>query len=508
MRRSRRAARFISIGCALIALTGCAVTYTLDRTWVEVQSEHFTITSDMRVEEAEKLARTLELFRASVLLITSAQSLDARIPTRVFFFRSEATFRSFQPPGGAGLVGYLSRQLRANFMTMVDSSDVDPERILRHEYVHFLVHNETSRIYPPWYDEGFAELLSTASRVGDYVAVGMVPEDRIRELRTTAWIPMQRILSYDGTGRWSARELSMFYAESWALLHFLSRDLEHAVALGHSVEIYLDQVESGASVEAAGQAAFGMSVAELDEQVRHYLTSGSFTPIGVRVDRLQWSEETHSRVLPRAVVAERLGELSLALGRTGHAESFFRAALAEDPGLARAYAGLGDILTSREQWSEAEQHFAKAVELAPDEPLNQLDYGEYWLARAERTEEPDLRRAHLERARSRLQRAVDLDEWKPEPWAVYGATFLVEGEDPSRGVPWLEQALRLLPSSPWIQLRLAEVYVDVDEKPKAKILLRRILSWSAESDPTAQKAHELMQQLESKGPTTDHPGSG
>ena len=492
IRRTGRAALVLLLCSAVLPWPGCLATQVLSRSWVEVQSEHFTVTSDMDVADAEKLARTLELFRAAVLVITNTRSVESKVPTRVFFFRDEASFRRFQPR--RNLAGYFVPGVRANFVAIFDSELMDTERVLRHEYVHFLVRNGSSRVYPPWYDEGFAELLSTASQVGAYVAVGILPEDRIQELARLKWIPLSQILAYEGSPPSPAWE-AMFYAESWALLHYLSRDFEHAARLAPSVRTYLDEIEAGAEIDAASQAAFGVGVDELDERLRRYLEAGSFTPIGVRLERLHWSEETHSRVLDRAEAAERLGELCLATARTGHAESLLRAAVAADPTLARAHGALGSALASEEKWSEAEPQLAMALEQGPDDPLNQLDYGEYWLERAQRTKDPSERREWLERARTHLKRALDLDEWKPEPWALYGSSFLVEGEDPSQGVESLEQALQLLPSNVGIQLMLAEAYVAVDRKPGARALLGRILAWSP-NDATAQKARELMKRLD------------
>lgn len=481
------------IALALIDLPGCAVTWLLNNSWLEVQSEHFTITTDMTLEDAEELARDLELFRAAVLVMSNAGSLESSVPTRVFFFARESSFRSFR--SASDVLGYLRATLRANFVAIVDQRSIDVARVLRHEYVHFLVRNRSRRVYPMWYDEGFAELLSTASQVGEHVAIGMIPEDRIRELKRAPWAPIRHVLAYGGAQASSLEPVAIFYAQSWALLHYLSRDMEHAARLGPSVEVYLDQIESGADIDTACQAAFGISVDELDEQVRLHLRGGSFTPLGVRTDRLQWPEQTTSRPLSRAEVAERLGELSMAGGNTENSEAFFRAALAADPTLARAHAGMGDVLKTTELWADAERHFAMAADLGPDDPLNPLDYGEYWLTRARQEDDPDARRVQLERARELVLRARDLDERKPEPWAVYGATFLLEGEDPSRGIESLEQALQLLPSSTDVQLMLAETYVGVGRKPEARALLGRILSWSHEGE-SAQKARELAARLD------------
>ncbi len=494
-RPSRNRIRCLVLGCALLGAPGCAATWMVDREWVEVRSEHFAITSDLDASATEELARNLELFRAAVLVMTRARTLDSSVPTRVFFFDSPATFRQFLPRS-RHVLGYFRPTLRANFVVVLDHGSVAADEVLRHEYVHFLVRNGSSRIYPTWYDEGFAELLRTTGPVGEHVAVGNVPLLRLRQIRTTPWIPLERVLSYDGSQRWTAAQVAMFYAESWGVVHYLTRDLDHAVALGGSIETYLDRIEAGDSVDAACLAAFGMSVSDLDAAVRAHLASGTFTPFGVRADRLTWSDKTDTRRLPRAEVAERLGELSLASEMPAKAGLFFREALDHDPGLARAHAGLADVLAFESRWNEAESQYERAIALDPEDPLNFLDYGEYWLMRARKTDDDEERRAFLSRGRRRLVQAYQLDDGAPEAYAMYGQSFLQKGEDASGGLETLEHALRLLPSSVRVQLMLAEAYISLDRNDDALPLLDRILAWSHEGE-TATRARELLDRIDS-----------
>ena len=483
----------VALACGLLVANGCASPLPLNRTWIEVESDHFSVTSDMSVEETANLASTLELFRASVLALTNVRSLESRVPTRVFLFDDVHSFRLFQPQ--KGILGFLHPTIRANFIAIFDSKHVETKRILRHEFVHFLLRNGSARIYPRWYDEGFAELLSTADVQGEFVEVGAIPRDRLRWLQHGAWIPIRGILDYDGSQRWSDDQITMFYAESWALLHFLARDLAHVKALGSSIETFLARAEAGATTDEACREAFGMGLDDLDREVRRYLDDGPFTLFGVPTRKLQWSEKVRARALSRAEVAEQLGEFALSTGDVATADRLFRAALADEPDRVRSHAGLGDVLKSKRLWPEAEQHFARAVELSPDDPLNQLDLGEYWVTRARTMEDPETRHDLLRRARRHIVRSYELDDSKPEPYAVYGASFLEEGEDPSKGVETLEHARRLLPSSTDIQLVLANAYIRVGRDEDAQPILKRIVAWTHES-PGRARARELLNQID------------
>jgi hypothetical protein len=60
--------------------------------------------------------------------------------------------------------------------------------VLKHEYVHFLVHNQDSLAYPHWFDEGFAEVLQTLTVSGNVVEFGQPNQVRADRLRSTPWM--------------------------------------------------------------------------------------------------------------------------------------------------------------------------------------------------------------------------------------------------------------------------------------------------------------------------------
>jgi len=492
------------LACALALALGCAARLPIDRPWIEVRSENFVVSSDMSAEEAGEHARSLELFRAAVLALTRLRSTEASVPTHIFLFKSKYGLRPFLPQ--PRVLGYFRPTLRGNFVTAVDAHNFEAERVLRHEYVHFLLRNGSTRVYPRWFDEGYAELLSTAEVRGDYVAVGTVPHDRIQWIRLAPWIPLRRVLEYDGSQYLSRANQAMFYAESWALLHYLTRDLEHAKKLDPATRTYLEQTGRGADVDTASRAAFGMSTDELDSALRDYLQDGQFQTFGFSAKRLAWSDATHTRLLGPAEVAEQLGDLALAVERRATAEELFRAALAEEPDRPRAHAGLGRIFHSRKQWSAAESHLTRAVELDPEDPLNQLDLGGYWFARAHAEADPELQRELLARARRHIVRSSQIDGSKPEPYAAYGATFLVPGEAPGRGLETLEHAHRLLPSSAEVQMMLATAYLALYRPEQAAPHLERVLAWSHEPG-LRDELQKFAEKLREHGSAASSPAS-
>jgi hypothetical protein len=99
-----------------------------------------------------------------------------------------------------------------------------------------------------------------------------------------------------------------------------------------------------------------------------------------------------------------------------------------------------------------------------------------WHARKE--EDDEVRRSALaRRAREFYVKSWKLDDSIPETYARYGATFLLEGQDASKGVKTLEHAYALLPNAIPILIWLARAKLEVGEPNEARRLA--LLAYSA-----------------------------
>jgi tetratricopeptide (TPR) repeat protein len=280
-------------------------------------------------------------------------------------------------------------------------------------------------------------------------------------------------------------------------MHYLLRDDESRARFGPSINEYTRQIEAGASVSEASEAAFGLTASRLDREVKQHLTRGEFRPAGIPKNSLVYSRKTRTRVLGEAEAAQVLGELAYAVNEPDTAHLLFERSLALDPELARSHAGLGDLAAAYGHWDDAERHFERAVALDPKDALNHLDFGAYWAARADAQEDPGTGHEMRRLARRRLVAASKLDPGIPETYAVYGATFLADGEDASKGLETLEHAAGLLPANLQIRLWLGEAYAQLDRDDEARALLRTVVAWGTESD-IALRAQELLAELDAE----------
>lgn len=194
--RSFSLASFATLTLSLLVpmlMGGCASSLHQDR-WIEVSSPRFEIFSTMGIDDSVALARELERFHALIYRVTSADNVDSPIPTQIFAFEHASDLNRFT--GSKQVAGRFVAGLRQNQILLTNTSrQLGASEIILHEYVHFVVRNGSKTVYPVWYDEGFAEFLSTAKVREEHMAIGIVPKVRIPSFRYEKWIPMGKVIS-------------------------------------------------------------------------------------------------------------------------------------------------------------------------------------------------------------------------------------------------------------------------------------------------------------------------
>ena len=196
--------------------------------------------------------------------------------------------------------------------------------------------------YPMWFDEGFAEYLSAARTHFEYFEIGLVPEHRRGSLIYSSWISMRKILSPGDYDRWGDERKAMFYAEAWALVHYLQNRSDRDTSFGQDMGHYVELVESGESDIEAFEEAFGMTVKDLNWQVKRYLERGRFPGFRMKLDQLLPDFEPEVTSLSREQASLGLGQIALRRGALDKADHWFN-----DRRSRRGYASVGRGWTRR-----------------------------------------------------------------------------------------------------------------------------------------------------------------
>jgi len=319
--------------------------------WVEVRSAHFTVRSDAGGAAAARVARRFESFRAALRQLWPWARVDPAEPIAVYAARSEASLRELLPsfwdetPGGRPAGVFLSRGGRSIVVLRTDvpvprPGEGSPFHVLYHEYTH-LVLDLNFESLPPWLHEGLAEFLGATMIEGDGIEIGRPIPSHLLLLRERRLMPTADLLgvSRSSPGYSEGDRASLFYAQSWALVHCL---MEAWPEGGGRIGEYLELRRDGVDDDEASRRVLG-DPRELHRTLEGYVR-GRIHHRRLSVRLRTADEPSAARVLsPPEVLATR-GELLLVAERETQARLLFERALAVDSSNASAREGL-DRLT-------------------------------------------------------------------------------------------------------------------------------------------------------------------
>jgi len=462
--------------------------------WIEVRTPHFVIASAQGPEKTRELAIELEDFRRMAEIVTSIGRFEERIPTKIFLLPKSDEDLGF----GGNVGGYFSSGMRANYAVLIPLGGYTNEA-LKHEYVHFLVHNRDGQLYPLWFDEGYADLLATLRVDGLAFEYGKPMDARVNWLvqEYSPWLNAKTLLEARGLDGFGRDRTAMFYSQSWLLVHYLV--IGNGNFASRNAD-FLKRRERDESVTAAFEAAFGTEVNLLNKKLERYLRKARYFKGTLRQPLPPVDSRT--RALPKQEIAAALGGLALRARDADAARPFFEAALAAAPDYGPALSGFGDIHKLAGRFAEAQSHYERAIARDPGNENHEIDFAEFFLHRA-REAKDDGESAErvaelLVEARRHFMQAYKRNPDNPETLAMNGATYLVDGVDAALGVESLEVAHQLLPSQTDIRLLLAKAYIAAGQREKARQQLDVLLAWAHAGE--VEEIRELSASLDDAKP--------
>jgi tetratricopeptide (TPR) repeat protein len=459
-----------------------------DRSWIEVRSPHFFVLSSAGERATRAVAADLETFRAAVQQLLRVR-VEERVPTVVFLAPEGASDFGIRH----GRLGWFRPEMRQN-TALVGSGEggLSTTFLLFHEYTHFLVHNQpVDVVYPPWFEEGLAEVLSTMRFEKERALVGEPLRARREILELATWLPFDQVLQTRGESSLGNRDREMFYAQSWALVHFLLLGLEGELL--ERMGAYAKAVEAGTADGAAFESAFGTPPSALRRSLRTHLKQEAQA---LALERAA-PGALAVRPVPRDEIAARLGRLAVTGRDLDLAQSAFQAALETNPKSGAALVGVAKVRELSGRPDEAEPLYQRAIELEPDDPYHRLDYAEFLFERARAAQGvPTHARQRIAAARREFARSHALDPSLPETLAMNGATYLGDADGTEKAIASLEAAHALLPAQPQIKFLLARAYEKARREEEARQLFRSLLAWRhAERCPETEA---LLRELEAR----------
>ncbi len=427
--------------------------------WTTLRSQNFLFIGEASESRIRRTAQKLEQFRDMVIRVLPDAVAVSSAPTVVIVFPDDWAFAPYAPAGrSSDLVGYSASWEDINYIAMNAGRAQLADSIVFHEYTHLLMGNTLGEI-PLWVNEGFAELYATfqEDRGGRGAMIGAGRGYHLSLLRSRTLMPIAELIAIDETSPEynEANRRGMLYAQSWALMHYLSFG---PAARRSQLTAYLAGLQTGLPSIRAFVEAFGSDFAPLDRELGDYVRR--FTVPVVRVEfseRIGIDTSLRGETLDELEGQAYLGDLLVRIGRTDDARGHLKRIIDRDPARARAVAAMSLIELEAGRVDEAVTLLQRAAALAPNDAGIHGALGRALVARAQKAAPgSDRFGASLEEARTALERAAMLDPSAANTFAMLGYVVLVAGTDPAAAVSHMSQAVRLAPARDQYKLRLAE----------------------------------------------------
>lgn len=473
-------------------------------TWISVHSKNFMLVGNASEREIKQVATRLEQFRDVFTRLLPNANFTSPVPTTVIVFKSDSSYKPFKPLYNgkpASVAGYFQPGEDVNYITLTtEQGQENPYHTIFHEYVHLLVNNTLSGP-PAWFNEGLAEYYSTFEvSDGDKKAMlGKVQASHVLRLREQKLLPLQTLFAVDhNSPLYNEKDKqSIFYAQSWALVHYLilGSDGQRAPQLGQ----FLNMLTAGMSIENAFRQAFQTDFAAIEKELKQYIQRDSFpAKVATFSQKLEFDKEMQVAAISEAEAQFYLGDLLLHTNRLDEAEARLKQALALDANLTMANASLGILRMRQKNFAEARQLLQRAVAANSQNYLAHYYYA-YAVSR-EGMDENQMVSSYTPEAaalmRAELKKAIELAPTFPESYHLLAFVNIVMDDQLDEAAAMLKRAMQISPGRPEFSFMLAQVYMRKRDFKTARQLLEP-LSRSSADPQMRQNAQSLLNAITS-----------
>jgi len=446
----------------------------MSSSWRQIRTPDFTVVGSASSGALKNTARALHTFRGALKTLFPNSRQTSATPTWVVVLEDFKAFQRFQPLDGRGkrmenVGGYFNSEPDANYLVLPAGEGAD-YRVVFHEYVHHFVHQNVHTPVPNWLNEGLAEFYATFEP--DYkgrALLGAPPADRIRWLRGVTYMPLREIVSPRNMEEmWRSDRIATYYAESWALVHYLMVGRKDP---GLGIAKYVLALAETDSQDEAFKAAFGVDVAGMDRELRAYVRLVSFNGLAIPKTSLA-DEEVAVTPMPEAD-ARRLQGVLLHTLDEDDAEKELRRALAVEPNHVGARTALGRLRLRQQRDEEGVSILQEVSASAPADFASHYYLGNA-LARLWRHQE----------ALAAFDKAVEANRRSPYGWLALSESALALGRD-AQASATLRIATQL-EANPWFYASYARRAFGLGRNAAASANVRRYLDEAGLADTGAQ----------------------
>jgi tetratricopeptide (TPR) repeat protein len=363
--------------------------------WTEIRSAHFTVNTDSGEKQGRHIADQFERMRWVFQTLFPKANVDPPEPIVVVAAKNEKVFDTMEPAaylakGQMKLGGYYVHTKEKNYILLqLDARYEHPFASVYHEYTH-VQFTGASDWMPLWINEGLAEFMQNTEIRDKNVVLGEPSVDDLLYLRQNRLIPLNVLFRVDATSPYYHEEQkgSIFYAESWALTHFLMVT-DHDKHL-HRLNDYMTLMSHHEDPVIAAEKAFGdlkqFQIA-LDEYIHEAAYKEFILPSAAApIDEASYKVRTLTLVDADAVRADVLAYVQ----RDADARALVDLVLKEDPNNVQAHETMGFIEYRARNVEEAQRWYAQAVKLDSQDCLAHYYFAELSMAAPGTADDKDI----------------------------------------------------------------------------------------------------------------------
>ena len=355
----------------------------------------------------------------------------------------------------------------------------DPLEVIYHEYTHHYLENNLHNV-PAWFNEGLAECYGTFRADDNKASIGLTQEDHLLYLQQHDLLPLHDLfaITYSSPDYNEGDRRGAFYAESWALVHYLTWDKPERKP---QYLRFLDRLSRGDDPDTAFPASFGAPFKTLEFELRNYVRQGRFLYTVFPFTELAVDDAVKVASMKREEVLFRLGDLLAHLDsdRAAEAGGLLREAQRLAPDYAAPPAGLAYLACQAERYDEAIDLYDRAIALDPDDPVTRFHFGQCLARRppalspggTEGAGPPD-----FIRAAEMFGKAIQIRPGFAEAYVEYARILLEQGGEPGPAIHLLETAQKMLPARIDVIEDLATLYAMKGDVARANSIIENVLT--------------------------------
>jgi tetratricopeptide (TPR) repeat protein len=353
---------------ALLLAAPAALSRDKNESWIQITSPHFVVVTNSSEKQGRRIADQFERMRSLFHGLFPKAQMDATgAPIIVLAVNDDKDFRALEPPeymakGSLKLGGLFLAAADKNYVLMrVDAGGEHPYAVIYHEYTHFLLRSSAEWM-PLWLNEGLADFYQNTDIHEKDALLGQPSVDDILWLRQNRLLPLPTLLTVDQKSPYYHEENkgSIFYAESWALTHYI--ETGDAQQKTHRMLDYSNLLTQKVDPVTAATQAFG-DLKKLQGELENYVQRGSFRyfkmTTATEVDDSAFKAKPLTSAQADALRADFLAYNS----RDAEAQALLNHVLQEEPKNVQAHETKGFLEFRQGHVEEAKKWYEQAVQL-------------------------------------------------------------------------------------------------------------------------------------------------